>query len=181
LAATAPLFSRHRLAKGQALLRQGEIWQQVLLVEQGLLRLHFVQPDGREFNKNFYVDGGLVCPLTEAMWAAPSLFAITSAEPGWLWRADAGVWRQALDAAGAWLPLRAELLAGLVSHKLQREHDLLSLDGRARYLDFCRRQPHLTRRTPLRHLASYLGLTDVQLSRIRRGLRHGEVAPGAGQ
>jgi CRP-like cAMP-binding protein len=143
----------------------------VLLLERGLLRLHFVQSDGREFNKSFYAHGALICPLTESMRGAPSLFAISSCEEGLLWRADAAEWRAALEAAGAWAPLRAELLARLVTHKLQREHDLLTMGGRERYLDFCRRQPAVAERVPLRHLASYLGLTDVQLSRIRRSLR----------
>ncbi|MEZ5727452.1 MAG: Crp/Fnr family transcriptional regulator [Burkholderiaceae bacterium] len=154
------------------MLAQGDVWQHALLIERGLLRLHFVRPDGREFNKNFYGDGALICPLTEAMWGAPSLFAITAVESGRLWIAEASPWRAALDAAGAWAPLRTELLARLVTHKLQREHDLLAFDGRRRYEDFCERMPTLADRIALRHLATYLGLTDVQLSRIRRAQRN---------
>ena len=61
------------------------------------------------------------------------------------------------------------MLARLVSHKLQREHDLLTLDARRRYAAFVAREPQLAERVPLLHLASYLGITDVSLSRIRRG------------
>ena len=162
-------FSRLTLTKGGTLLRQGDVWRQALWLERGTLRLYFTRRDGREFNKNFFLDGGLLCPLTPAMWGAPSLFAIGAVETTTVWRADATAWRTQLDAHGAWAPLCTELLARLVSHKLQREHDLLTLDARQRYAAFVAREPQLAERIPLLHLASYLGITDVSLSRIRRG------------
>lgn len=164
----AALFSRQRLRKGQPLLVQGAPWRHALLIERGALRLYFLRRDGREFNKNFYLDGALICPLTPAMWGEPSLFGISSLKAGAVWRADAGDWRALLERQGAWAALQRELLARLVTHKLQREHDLLALDGRSRYLAFCQRHPALAARIPLGQLASYLGLTDVSLSRIRR-------------
>jgi CRP-like cAMP-binding protein len=162
------LFRSTPVHKGDALLAQGETWQHAFLIESGALRLYFVRRDGREFNKNFYIDGALICPLTPAMWAAPSLFGMASLGAGTVWRADATAFRAVLDRHAAWEPLQRELLARLVTHKLQREHDLLALDGRRRYQAFCARHPHLMDRVPLVHLASYLGLTDVSLSRIRR-------------
>lgn len=168
--AAAPLFRRGRFARHHRLLAQGERWDEALLVEAGLLRLYFLCPDGREFNKNFYAEGALLCPLTPSMWQEPSLFGIATLEPATVWRAPAGPLREALALAGHWERLRAEWLGRLVTHKLQRESDLLTLDGRSRYLAFCRQHPTIAARVPLVHLASYLGMTDVYLSRLRRGL-----------
>ena len=150
------------------LLHQGEIWRQALLLETGLVRLHFLQRDGHDFNKNFFAEGSLVCPIAPAMWQEPSLFGITTIEPTRVWRAEAAALRQILDGRHLWLPLQAELLVRLVMGKLQREHDLLALDARARYQTFCQRHPGLAARVPLKHLATYLGITDVSLSRLRR-------------
>ncbi|MDO5625077.1 MAG: Crp/Fnr family transcriptional regulator [Pseudomonadota bacterium] len=169
VAALARMFSPLTLNKGGTLLHQGEVWRHALWVERGALRLYFTRRDGREFNKNLYLEGALLCPLTPAMWDAPSLFEIGALEPATVWRADAAAWRAALNATDQWAPLCTELLARLVSHKLQREHDLLMLDARTRYAAFCAREPRLAERIPLLHLASYLGITDVSLSRIRRG------------
>lgn len=167
-AALAPLFAAVELARGAAVLRQGEHWRRALLIERGLLRMHFVRRDGREFNKNFFAEQALVCPLTPAMWEAASLFGITCIEPTRLWRCDDVQWRAVLQAHGLWQPLQRELLARLLTAKLQREHDLLALDGRRRYEAYCQRFPALAERVPLMHLATYLGLTDVSLSRLRR-------------
>ena len=78
--APAPGFTATELARGASLLSQGERWRWALLIERGLVRMHFVRRDGREFNKNFFAEGALICPITPAMWTAPSLFGITCIE-----------------------------------------------------------------------------------------------------
>lgn len=172
-AALAPHFSASEFSRSAALLSQGERWRWTLLIERGLVRMHFVRRDGREFNKNFFAEGALVCPITPAMWTAPSLFGIACIEATRVWRCDEAQFRDVLQAHGIWAPLQRELLQRLLTGKLQREHDLLALDGRRRYDAFCQRFPALAERVPLVHLATYLGLTDVSLSRLRRN-------PGAG-
>ncbi|MBL8326328.1 MAG: Crp/Fnr family transcriptional regulator [Rubrivivax sp.] len=168
IAELAPLFHRRDVAKGAGLLAQGQIWRDALLVERGLLRLYFVRHDGREFNKNFFADGALFFPLTPAMWSDASLFAIGALDAGLVWHADSASIRRCLETHGLWHVTRGRMLERLITHKLQREHDLLTPDGRRRYEAFRRREPLLAERVPLNQLASYLGLTDVSLSRIRR-------------
>jgi CRP-like cAMP-binding protein len=170
----ARCFAPRGVRKGEVVLRQGDHSTQVFLVEAGSLRLYFVRPDGREFNKNFHAEGAILLPLTPAMWHEPSLFGIAAMEPTQLWCADAVAMRRALESAGLWHTVQRKALAQLVTHKLQREHDLLALTGSERYADFCRRHPTLSARVPLGHLASYLGVTDVSLSRIRRAAREGK-------
>lgn len=167
-AALAPHFSAIDFGRGAAPLCQGERWRWALLLERGLMRMHFVRRDGREFNKSFFAEGALVCPITPAMWSAPSLFGIACIEPTRLWRCDEARFRAVLETQQVWSSLQRELLQRLLTAKLQREHDLLALDGRARYETFCQRFPTLADRVPLLHLATYLGLTDVSLSRLRR-------------
>lgn len=171
--ALLPRFTLQTLARGAPVLRPGEVWNAALVIETGLVRMHFLRRDGREFNKNFFAEGALVCPITPAMGSEPSLFGISCIEATQLWRCDAGSFRSVLEDHAVWAPLQRELLARLLTGKLQREHDLLALSGKQRYQAFCTRFPALAERVPLLHLATYLGLTDVSLSRLRRGLRDG--------
>jgi CRP-like cAMP-binding protein len=172
--AVLPLFVARRWGKADTLLRQGDVWGHAYFIEEGLLRMHFIRRDGKEFNKRFHAEGALVCPLTRAMEEGASLFALTAVERSLVWQAPSGDFRSALGALGAWEPLRGVLLERLVTHKLQREHDLLAYDGRTRYEQLCARDPALAHRVPLAQLATYLGLTDVSLSRIRRQQRNNE-------
>ena len=166
--ALAALFTPRAVERGQPLLRQGELWDKAFVIHSGLLRMCFTRRDGREFNKNFHSEGMLVCPITDAMAQQPSLFSIHAVQVSTVLQASAQAMRECLGRDNAWEPLRALLLERLVTHKLEREHLLLAMDGRSRYAHFCRTAPHLAERVPLAQLATYLGMTDVSLSRIRR-------------
>ncbi|TXH67278.1 MAG: Crp/Fnr family transcriptional regulator [Thiothrix sp.] len=170
LVSLRPQFRLKLYKRGEALLRQNEHWQQVYLIETGLIRLYFLRPDGKEFNKNFYREHQLICPLTPNMQQQVSLFGISCLEPCRLWQCSAEQFISILSSQQAWIPLQSYFLSKLIDHKLQREHDLLSLTAKERYQAFCEREPELAERVPLVQLASYLGITDVSLSRLRNSL-----------
>lgn len=162
------LFTPRVVRRGQPVLQQGERWDKAFVIHSGLLRMSFTRRDGREFNKSFHSEGMLVCPITDAMVQQASLFAIHAVQTCTVLQASAEAMRACLDRHGAWEPLRTLLLERLVTHKLEREYHLLVMDGRTRYDHFCRTAPQLADRIPLAQLATYLGITDVSLSRIRR-------------
>ena len=164
----SPHFSPQKKPRHASLLSQGERWQSVYLIESGLVRMYFLRRDGREFNKSFFAEYSILCPLTPAMWQMPSLFGIACVEPLKFWRCEHQTFCTILQEHGQWQLFQNTLLTHLLTAKLQREHDLLALDGRKRYEAFCTRYPDLPERIPLGHLATYLGLTDVSLSRLRR-------------
>lgn len=165
-----PAFRLKHCKRGEVLLRQNERWQQVYLIETGLIRLYFLQSNGKEFNKSFYREGQLICPLTLKMQQQASLFGISCLEPCSVWQCSAEQFSAILGNQQAWTQLQSHFLSQLVDHKLQREHDLLSLAAKERYQAFCEREPELAERVPLVQLASYLGITDVSLSRLRNRL-----------
>ncbi|OYV02308.1 MAG: Crp/Fnr family transcriptional regulator [Burkholderiales bacterium PBB5] len=166
-----PAFRPRACRAGEVLMRQGERWTDAFFIEHGLLRVHSVEHDGRDHTKSFWPEGTMVLPLTPRMQEQPSAFMLSALEPGRVWQAPWVQFRDALDAHALWQPLCSAMLARLLDQKQQREHTLLALNGRERYLRLCQQQPELAQRVPLVHLASYLGLTDVSLSRIRRQIR----------
>ena len=167
----APLFSRTVAGAGEIVLAEGQLYEKAYLIEKGCLRLYFTRYDGREFSKNFYTAGVLVLPVTEQMWSEPSLFGIQSANESILWRADAAKVRAALDNVGEWGTIQQKLTEHMITAKLTREHELLALTATERYQRFLEQFPGLAEEIPLVQIATYLGITDVSLSRIRRNLR----------
>lgn len=66
-----------------------------------------------------------------------------------------------------WETLGRKLAEGLYIKKEMKERLLLMNTAEERYLQFLKEFPGLEKRVPQYHIASYLGITPVSLSRIR--------------
>ncbi len=171
LLTVVPQFQARAYTKGDPLLHPGTVWDKAFFVERGLIRMHTIGLDGRDFSNSFWAEGSMVFPITTEMEQQAVPFSISALEDSLVWQASLSDLRAGLQGKGLWEPVRAEMLSSLVNRKSQRELDLLTLDGTARYQKLCQQEPALAARVPLLHLASYLGLTDVSLSRIRRQIK----------
>jgi CRP-like cAMP-binding protein len=161
------------IGTGQPLLRAGERWSSLCWVEHGVLRLHYLDRQGRSANKNFHLDGALLWPITPALFGDPVDFWIEALAPSRVWTLPFDAWQSNVAAWPAWQDLERRTLAALLDDKMRREQSFLQRTATERYLDLCALRPDWVARIPLRHLASYLGITDVALSRIRRRLNPG--------
>ena len=60
------------------------------------------------------------------------------------------------------------MMEQLYIRKAQRERSFLTQTAEERYLDLLLTAPHILQQIPLKHIASYLGITPQALSRIRK-------------
>jgi CRP-like cAMP-binding protein len=156
---------------GEALLREGERWQHLWWVSRGAFRLYYLDREGQASNKNFYLDGAMIWPITPDLAGQPVGFWVESLEAGEVWALPWAVWQAANADFAPWQRLERQVLTNLLQDKMRREQQFLQDTATARYQALMAAHPDWMRRVPLRHLASYLGITDVALSRIRKKLR----------
>jgi len=71
----------------------------------------------------------------------------------------------------AWQRYGERVLQQLLIRKAEREYELMCLDAAARYALFRTTHPGLEVRVAARHVASYLSITPVHLSRLRARAR----------
>lgn len=162
-----------RLARGAVLLGAGQPWCHLWWVAEGGLRLHYLDRQGRSANKNFHLAGALLWPITPDLAARPVDFWIEALRPSLVRAVPWPAWEQACAGWPAWQDFERRMLAALLQDKMRREQQLLQETATARYQALCVERPDWVRLVPLKHLASYLGITDVALSRIRRRLNPG--------
>lgn len=72
------------------------------------------------------------------------------------------------DKYSSWNLLIRKILERLALKKERREASLLLLSARQRYEEFLEEFGDEAKEIPLKHVAMYLGITDVALSRIRK-------------
>jgi CRP-like cAMP-binding protein len=160
---------RRALAEGELLVRAGDEVHAIWRVESGLVRLYYLAADGTQRNRSFHAQGqwlGAGVPLN----VSPSPCMIEALEPS-------VVVELRYPSLQAWMDLDAvrvrlaDALVATVRQRDAREESLLLKDATTRYLEFMAAEPELAARVPLHHVASYLGITNVALSRIRRRLK----------
>ena len=156
-------------AKGPVALPGSEA-HDVLFVVEGLLRLYYPTDDGRESNKAFVAEGEFAGALAAAGLGVPLLYGVEAMEPTRLLALPYERFSALMDADPTFERLGRKLAEHLLMRKERRARSLLLQSAAERYAAFEAEHPGLMQRVPLYHVASYLGVTDVHLSRLRRAV-----------
>lgn len=167
----AAIFSAREFSRSSSLVAADERNDTVFFVTEGLLRIYYLDRDGRERNKAFIEAGGFAGAMSSYSTSMPAPFHIQALEKT---RVLSALWED-VEAVYQRHPILERLgrriAEWLMVKKVSREREFLELDATERYLAFLQARPELIARLPNYHIASYLGMTDVSLSRIRQKLQ----------
>jgi CRP-like cAMP-binding protein len=177
LTAAFAIMRPRALARGEYLLRAGEHASEAAIVVRGLVREHFVMPDGTERTKAFVLAGQPTGSLADLLSGAPSRAYIVAEEPTRLLCASFADSLALAERSPGWRNYGVQLMQRILLIKAEREYELLGMDAQARYELFSTRYPGLEVQVSARHIASYLGITPVHLSRLRRRRRNKPPQP----
>ena len=149
------------------LVHAGEHSDTLYLLESGLVRLFYITPDGKERNKAFFSAGQITGPVSAAITSSPAPFTIACLEPteaiSFRFRDLLHATRHNQDLA----QLYRDMLADAFIRNEQREAMLLTCNAQQRYDWLLAHEPHLVERVAQFHIASYLGVDAVSLSRLK--------------
>lgn len=166
----ASIFRVERAPRGAYLLLPGDEDHDLMFVGRGLLRIYYIDEDGREANKAFPAEDGFAGPLATALLGVPSRYGIQALEDSVLLAARYADYFALLDRHPVFDRLGRRIVEWVLGQRELREQSLLQRDTRQRYHDFREQHPGLVERLPQYHIASYLGVTEVTLSRLKRSL-----------
>lgn len=158
-----------KVKKNECLLSIGQIATNKYFVCKGILVSVYLTRDGREHIKNFFTEGNFAGSTASSLQAIPSAFAIQSLEDGVVIEYDHRKYKQLIQERD---DLKRFYIAYLeqswIIKNEQRQIAFATQTATERYLTFLKEYWELDQRVPLRHVASYLGITPTQLSRIRK-------------
>jgi CRP-like cAMP-binding protein len=161
----------HCLAAGATLLRSGDTDPPEYFVLDGILRTSVADAEGREVTLAFHAGPGVLMPAitrTAGERSRVDCQAMTAARVAGFPSAALMQSMLSIPVVQRWgdAVLRAELM-----RRAEREWSLAALPAVQRLLDLRRLHPDLEDRVAHHHIASYLGITPVSLSRLRAQLR----------
>ncbi len=159
------------LKKGEYFQQAGERPNKFGFVISGILRLYYTNGSGDEFNKNFCVENDFVAAYSALLQNRVSRLSIQAMEETTLLVIGYKDYLQLFNQHLCWQILGRKIAENLFIKKEEKESQFLLDSAETRYLKFLKEYPDLEVRIKQYHIASYLGITPVALSRIRTKLR----------
>lgn len=158
-----------QLKKNEILYPAGEVPSSYSFVYTGLFRIFIVDDKGNEYNKKFFDEGKFPGAMTALLKSEPSEFVIEALEDSTVIEIHFQKFRQLLLERDDLKMFQIHYLEkNWLLDKDAREVELVQEDAAQRYRRFLRQFPTLADRLPQYHIASHLGITPTQLSRIRK-------------
>jgi CRP-like cAMP-binding protein len=149
----------------------GKIPRQVGFIVEGILRVCYYNNQGEEITKYFIEENNLVVDLESfdnEICSSTYVQAVTDCKLIVFSRKD---WLELLQTIVGWEAIVHKIISRALMQKVERRSPLVSEDATTRYLKFMEIYPTLLNRVPLSYVASYLGVTQSSLSRIRKNIR----------
>jgi CRP-like cAMP-binding protein len=155
------------LIKDDYFAEAGKVLKQVGFILDGILRICYYNNKGEEITKIFIEEKHLLFNLKNV----PSIEYIQAATNCKLLVFSNEDWKEISDTVIDWESIIQKIVNKSLAQKLARVSPLVSQDATTRYLEFMEKYPILVNRIPLSYIASYLGITQQSLSRIRKNIR----------
>lgn len=164
-------MSLRSFASDDQLVRCGQHSDKLYLLDSGLVRLFYITPDGKERNKAFYRAGQITGAVSAAMTGTTAPFSIQCLEPVEAICCSFSALSEAADHHPGIARLNRELLSEAFIRNEQREAMLLTCNAEQRYQWLLDNEAELLQRVPQFHIASYLGIDAVSLSRLKKKIK----------
>jgi CRP-like cAMP-binding protein len=166
------LFHPEELPKGAYFVQEGERNDQVAFIVDGALRAYYLDKNGTFYNKTFFVKDTFAASLASILQRIPSYLNFDALLDTRLLVAHY-YQIEALFPKHRCLEtcIRKLIEYEWVIKKEQRELRLVLNNATDRYLHFREEYPGLENQIPQYHIASHLGITPIQLSRIRAKIK----------
>ncbi|WP_375563274.1 Crp/Fnr family transcriptional regulator [Bernardetia sp. OM2101] len=154
------------------LLTVGQTAKTLYLLYSGSIIAYFICEDGKIYHKNIFLEGSFVGSTVSMLTNKPSEFSLEAIEDCTVISFDYNEYKKLIEKD---IDLKNFYIAYLeknwVIDKEKREIDIITKDATTRYVEFMEQYPNIEKRIPLHYIASNLGITPTQLSRIRNNLK----------
>ena len=155
-----------KFAKGEIILKEGDVCEHVYYVERGLTR-QFYFKNGKELTEHIGVEHSIVMCIESLFMEKPTHLQLEALEPTLIYAMPKRKLEEvALHNVNIQILFRKILEESLIISQVHA--DMLRFEtAQDRYLKLCKLSPQVVLRAPLVYVASYLQMTPETLSRVR--------------
>ncbi|WDF46068.1 Crp/Fnr family transcriptional regulator [Chryseobacterium sp. KACC 21268] len=159
-----------KLSKENYFSEAGKIPRQVGFLVDGVVRGCYYNNKGEEITRCFITENSLIADYINFKANTVSTEYLQACTDCKLILFSNDDWDELTHTIVGWDNIKNKMVQKCLYQK-SRKSPVISEDATTRYLEFMNNHPSLINRIPLTYIASYLGVTQQSLSRIRKNIR----------
>ncbi|PSL45648.1 CRP-like cAMP-binding protein [Chitinophaga niastensis] len=161
-------FKRVNVKKNCLLLTSGEVCQYAYFICNGCLRTYFIDGKGEEKTRYIAFENKFVSAFASFITQAPSAECVQALEDSELLRIRQADFYQLVDTNAIFSKLYRQSLEQAQVIATWRIETMISMTAKERYENLLERMPQVVLRLSNKHVASFLGITQESLSRLKK-------------
>ncbi|MNK25084.1 Cyclic nucleotide-binding domain protein [compost metagenome] len=158
---------RKEYKKKDLILEEGEVENYLSFVEEGTARLFFIKQN-RELTTRFVFKYQYLTSYDSFLQRSPSRCTVEALTDMVVWQIHYDDLQDVYRKSSVGNLIGRVTVEHIYLAKSDKEFSYLSESAEERYLNLMKEHPELFQLVPLKHIATYLGVTPQALSRIRR-------------
>lgn len=163
-----PKFKKVTFSKNDYLLSEGKTENHYWFIESGFVRSYVVDTEGNDITTNFYAVGDIVIDWTSFFLRNPTRENIQALTYCLCWALDFETFQQLFHSIQSFREQGRTTLVNSYFSLKKQSVSMIADQAKERYIRLLKEKPHIIQNISLKHIATYLGITDTSLSRIRK-------------
>ncbi|GMQ27486.1 Crp/Fnr family transcriptional regulator [Algoriphagus confluentis] len=165
-----PSFTPSYFPRNSFLLRQGELCQSMYFVVKGSFRIFHINDSGQELTRYFAFENKFGTNLTSMIEGSPSVENLQAVEPLFVLEIKKATFFQLVETISQVNKIYRNILQNAYITSQRRIYDLQGMSALDRLKWLLEQYPLILSRIPSRLVASYLGISQYTLSRLKSEL-----------
>jgi CRP-like cAMP-binding protein len=163
-----------KIRAGEIYIDEGTISTKMGHIKKGLMRAYQLKPNGDEITILLRWEGQFVGSYDTIMWQHPSRFIFQAVEDITLTEIDYNLVYEMADRNSSIGAYRSIFQVDMLKEAMERIESFVLMSPTERYLNLIQEKPDIVNRVPDKYLSTFLGITPVSLSRIRKRIASGQ-------
>lgn len=170
-----PLWRKREIPKGNYYNKQNVVCKDLGIVVKGIFRVYYydAQTD-EEKNIFFFSEGQFIVSFRSFIYQYPCNYYIEALEDAEILYVPYNDLQNLYLSHKSWEHFGRILAEHFFNQSQQRTEDLLFLSHEQRYLNLLKEHPNIVQRIVSFHIASFLGIKNPSLSRIKKRIQEND-------
>ncbi len=160
-------FEAVHFNKNEYLIEKGKVASYYYFLETGFLRSYTIDTEGNDITTKFFSENDIVIDWHSYFLKKPCKESIQALTNGRCWKISFTNFMKLFHIEAFREVGRTRLINNYFELK-NHSISIIADQAKDRYLNLIQEKPAIVQNVPLKHIATFLGITDTSLSRIRK-------------